>query len=63
VSDAAPPEPTPSTSVALPPQPAGVAWPDEDWERGPQLTGDPDALAALLDPLFGVPSTPELGES
>ncbi len=38
-------------------------WPGDDWAEGPQLTGDPAALAAVLDPPFSVESTPELGRS
>ena len=56
-------EPQPSTTFALPPQPAGVPWPTEGWTTGPQLTGDASALAELLDPVFAVPETPELGQS
>ena len=55
--------PVPSTQFALPQQPEGVAWPTAEWEQGPQLTGDPGALAALLDPVFSTPETPELGQS
>jgi CubicO group peptidase (beta-lactamase class C family) len=59
VSDA----PVPSTSILLPGQPGGVPWPTLAWATGEQLTGDPGALADLLDPVFSVPSTPELGRS
>lgn len=55
--------PVPSTQFALPPQPDGVAWPTVEWETGPQQTGDPGALAELLDPIFAVAATPELGQS
>ncbi|MFZ4517861.1 MAG: serine hydrolase domain-containing protein [Microthrixaceae bacterium] len=40
-----------------------MTFPRQDWEQGPQLTGDPAALAALLDPAFAVDTTPELGRS
>jgi CubicO group peptidase (beta-lactamase class C family) len=56
-------EPLPSTDVPLPAQPPDVAWPTLRWEQGPQLTGDPAALAALLDPVFAAEETPELGSS
>lgn len=49
--------------VPLPPQPAGIAFPTAAWEGGPQLTGDPERLAALVDPVFAVEETPELGRS
>ena len=49
--------------VPLPAIGADAVWPDDAWESGPQLTGDPERLAALLDPVFAVPSTPELGQS
>ncbi|MHB1137421.1 MAG: serine hydrolase domain-containing protein [Microthrixaceae bacterium] len=57
------PEPTPSTSVALPAQPDGVAWPTAAWETGEQLTGDPERLAQLLDEPFRTGTTDELGDS
>jgi CubicO group peptidase (beta-lactamase class C family) len=55
--------PVPSTDFALPPQPPGVSFPTLGWSTGEQLTGDPDRLADLLDPVFAVSRTPELGES
>ena len=57
------PAPTPSTSIALPEQPAGVPWPTERWETGEQLTGDPERLAELLEGPFRTGTTEELGES
>jgi hypothetical protein len=48
---------------ALPAVTPDTCWPGPDWELGPQLTGDPERLAALLDPVFAVESTPELGQS
>jgi CubicO group peptidase (beta-lactamase class C family) len=52
-------------SDVLVPLPSGSdeVWPGATWETGPQLTGDPDRLAELLDPVFAVESTPELGVS
>jgi CubicO group peptidase (beta-lactamase class C family) len=47
----------------LPENDGDSVWPAEDWAEGPQLSGDPTALAALLDPLFAVEATPELGRS
>jgi CubicO group peptidase (beta-lactamase class C family) len=50
----------------LPPLPRPddhAVWPGAEWESGPQTTGDPERLAALLDPVFAVGSTPELGQS
>ncbi|MBU6217053.1 MAG: hypothetical protein KGR17_10665, partial [Acidobacteria bacterium] len=52
--------------ASLPPLPMpgpGAHWPTGAWETGPQLSGDPDRLAELLDPVFAVESTPELGVS
>ena len=53
------PEPT----VDLPAQPDGVPWPTGSWPEGPQLSGDPDRLAAILDPVFATEETPELARS
>ncbi|UDY36345.1 serine hydrolase domain-containing protein [Dermatobacter hominis] len=49
--------------VPLPRQPDGVAWPAQEWPEGEQATGDPERLAALLDPVFSVEETPELARS
>jgi CubicO group peptidase (beta-lactamase class C family) len=49
--------------LPLPRQPDGVAFPTGAWEHGPQLTGDPERLARLIDPVFAVEETPELGRS
>jgi CubicO group peptidase (beta-lactamase class C family) len=57
------PAPRPSVEVPLPPQPDGVAWPTREWEQGPQLTGDPDRLAHLLEEPFRTGHTDELGDS
>lgn len=54
---------SPLPNVALPTQTAGVDWPTTEWPEGVQLTGDPERLAALLDPVFSVESTPELAQS
>ena len=56
-------EAIPSTQFPLPAQPAGVSWPTLAWATGEQLTGEAEALADLLDPVFSVRRTPELGES
>ena len=53
----------PSTDFALPRQPVGVSFPTLAWSTGEQLTGDPERLADLLDPVFAVTRTRELGES
>lgn len=57
------PGPRPGSPAPLPPPPAGATHPRDDWEAGPQLTGDPAAVAGLLDPIFAVDTTPELGRS
>ena len=49
--------------LPLPPVGPDTHWPVPDWETGEQTSGDPDRLAALLDPVFAVESTPELGVS
>lgn len=49
--------------VPLPDQPAGTPWPTLAWPVGPQLTGDPERLGAVLDAAFARPTTPELGRS
>ncbi len=54
---------SPAPTVPLPTQPADVPWPSTEWPEGPQLTGDPARLAALLDPLFAVDSSPQLARS
>lgn len=54
---------SPLPNVALPAQNPGVAWPTDEWPVGDQLTGDPERLAAALDPVFAVESTPELAQS
>lgn len=38
--------------VPLPPQPAGVAWPTEEWPEGELSTGVAKALSPLLDEAF-----------
>ncbi len=49
--------------VPLPAQPDGVPWPTDEWPEGDQRSGDSERLAALLDPVFAVESTPELERS
>ncbi len=54
---------SPDPVVPLPAQPTGVAWPTVEWPEGEQVTGDPDRLSSLLDPVFAVEETPELAQS
>jgi len=49
----------PVVEVALPGQPAGVSWPTPTWATGPQLTGDPEQLDAVLDRALQVNPNPD----
>lgn len=53
----------PGADRALPRQPAGVSWPTMTWATGPQLSGDPDGLDAVLDRAFQVNPNAELALS
>lgn len=49
---------------ALPPQPAGVPWPDADWPTGPLPEAvDESALSALLETAFADPAPDTMGET
>lgn len=55
--------PRPGAPTPLPSPPVGTVFPSHGWEEGEQSSGDPGALADLLDPVFAVDATPELGRS
>ncbi|HWA60673.1 MAG TPA: serine hydrolase [Caulobacteraceae bacterium] len=49
--------------IPLPPQPAGVPWPTEDWPTGHLDAARPDSVGALLARAFLAPSPEDLGET
>ena len=45
-------QPVPSTTFALPRQPAGRSWPTVTWATDQQLTGDAERVADLIELAF-----------